>query len=294
MASFRIALLQMVSSGIDQAANLQKGAEYCRSAASMGADLALLPEMWNNGYCIYGPREPFNFEEWKTQAIDQQSEFFRRFVDLARELHMAIALTYLQRWENKPRNSVSIIDAQGNVLLTYAKVHTCEFDGEAYLTPGEDFPVCTLEYKDGTVRLGAMICFDREFPESARILMLNGAEIVLTPNACELDSNRLGQFRARAYENMTGMAMANYANPQENGHSVAYDGVCFSKSGKSIDPLIIEAGTNEGVFLAEFNLDRLRKWRKREVWGNAFRRPRLYEKLISPNVEEPFVRKKAT
>jgi len=61
-----------------------------------------------------------------------------------------------------------------------------------------------------------MICYDREFPESARILMLKGAEIILTPNCCELEQSRLGQFRTRAFENMVGVAMANYAAPQDN------------------------------------------------------------------------------
>ena len=87
-----------------------------------------------------------------------------------------------------------------------------------------------------------MICFDREFPESARILMLKGAEIILTPNACELEANRIGQFRARAMENMVGVAMANYAAPQENGHSVAFSPICFGEDERSLDPLVIEAG----------------------------------------------------
>ena len=46
-----------------------------------------------------------------------------------------------------------------------------------------------------------MICFDREFPESARILMLKGAELILTPNACKLDEKQINQFQTRAYEN---------------------------------------------------------------------------------------------
>jgi predicted amidohydrolase len=294
MISFRVALLQMVSCGDNQSANLRKGEEYCRAAAGMGADFALFPEMWSNGYSFFKPGEVGAFEIWKAQAIERKSGFFQHFVNLARELHIAIGLTYLENWENKPRNSISIIDRQGETLLTYAKVHTCEFDRESYLTPGDDFPVCNLKFEHGEVKLGAMICYDREFPESARILMLNGAEIILTPNACELEANRLCQFRTRASENMVGVAMANYAAPQDNGHSIAYDAVCFTKGGKSIDPLIIEGGMGEGIFLAEFDLESLRAWRKRETWGNAFRRPRLYSRLVSTDVKEPFLRKKAT
>ena len=87
-------------------------------------------------------------------------------------------------------------------MLTYAKVHTCEFDIEASCTPGDDFYVCDLDTAAGEVKLGAMICYDREFPESARILMLKGAEVILTPNSCPLEINRLSQYRARAFENM--------------------------------------------------------------------------------------------
>lgn len=82
------------------------------------------------------------------------------------------------------------------------------------------------------VNVGAMICFEREFPESARILMLRGAELVLVPNACEMEANRLGQLRARAFENMVGIALANYASPQANGHSVAFDGMAFEADGR--------------------------------------------------------------
>ena len=91
-----------------------------------------------------------------------------------------------------------------------------------------------------------------------------------------------------------GVAMANYAAPQENGHSVAYDGIAFNTDESSRDTLIIEAGESEGVYVAEFDLERLRAYREHEAWGNAFRRPRLYNALISQEVHEPFVRPEAT
>lgn len=177
--------------------------------------------------------------------------------------------------------------------MTYAKVHTCDFDEEAALTPGEDFYVCRLDTDQGGIEIGAMICFDREFPESARVLMLKGAELILTPNACELEANRIGQFRARAFENMMGVAMANYAAPQQNGHSVAFDAVTFSENERTRDTLIIEAGEGEGVYLAEFDMDAIRAYRAHEVWGNAFRKPRRYGVLTSLNVGPPFVRAEA-
>src|SRR5205085_6307334 len=212
-----------------------------------------------------------------------------------RELNMAIALTYLERWPGAPRNAVSLIDRHGRLLMTYAKVHTCEFDVEAALTPGDAFPVCALDSEPCEVKIGLMICYDREFPESARILMLNGAELILTPNACRLDAHRLSQFKTRAYENMLGVAMTNYAAPQNNGHSVAYDAVAYPIiDGEPRDTLIIEAGESEDVYMATFDLDSIRAYREREAWGNAYRRPRYYGALTATEVRPPFVRSDAT
>jgi len=293
MGALKVALMQMAAHGDEQAANLAKGEGFCRRAAAMGADAALFPEMWNIGYTPC-PSEPGAHQDWLAQAIGPQDDFVTHFRELARELGMAIALTYLERWPGAPRNSVSLIDRRGEIVMTYAKVHTCEFDWEAVCTPGDDFTVCALDTAHGEVKIGLMICFDREFPESARVLMLKGAELILTPNACELEPNRIGQFRARAYENMVGVAMANYASPQENGHSVAFSPVAFDQDERSCDTLVIQAGDREGVYLAEFDMDQMRAWREREVWGNAFRKPRRYSLLTSLNVEPPFVRRGAS
>jgi len=279
----RIALLQMTASGDDQDANLSKGEAFCRRAKEMGADIALFPEMWNIGYTFYDPSQADAGEIWQAQAISQDDRFVTHFKALAKELNMAIALTYLEKWHGSPRNSVSLIDRHGEIVLTYAKVHTCDFDREAALTPGEDFDVCTLDTDEGEVRIGAMICYDREFPESARILMV-------TPNACTLEDHRIGQFKARAFENMVGVAMTNYAAPQNNGHSVAFDAVAFDDNEDAQETLIVEADEDEGIYLADFDMDRIRTYRAREAWGNAFRKPRSYGLLTSLEVEYPFTR----
>jgi len=300
-----IALLQMVSHGNDQEANLAKGDAFCRRAREMGADIALFPEMWHIGYTLY-PGYPNDFDEigaeppevlaararWQAQAVGPDDPFVLHFRRLAIELGMAIAITYLEKWPGAPRNTVSLIDRRGHIVLTYAKVHTCDFSLEWACTPGEDFSVCTLETDKGPVQVGVMICYDREFPESARILMLKGAEIILVPNACEMEQNRLTSLRTRAYENMVGVALANYAAPQDNGHSVAYDGIAFA-NGKARDMLVVEAGDQEGIYLAPFALERLRDYRARETWGNAFRRPHRYGLLTSLEVNPPFVRRNA-
>jgi len=290
MSLVKVALLQMTGFGYDQEANLAKGETFCRRARDMGAGIALFPEMWNIGYTFPDSPQPNANEAWRAQAVGPQDGFVTHFQRLARELDMAIVLTYLERRDGAPRNSLSLIDRHGEILMTYAKVHTCDFGKEAALTPGDDFHVCALDTNQGEVEVGAMICFDREFPESARILMLKGAELILTRNACDLEENRIGQFRARAFENMVGMAMTNYAAPQQNGHSVAFDAVAFDKSEAAQDTLIVEAGEEEGVYIAEFDMGKIRAYREREVWGNAYRKPRRYALLTSDAVDRPFIR----
>jgi len=293
MKRFKVALLQLISSD-EPDGNLYKGISYCKIAREMGADIALFPEMWNIGYNFSLRKQ--NEKKWLGNAIDANSDFFRKFQEQAKTLEMAIGITYLEKWENLQRNTVSIIDYQGNCVLTYAKVHTCDFDEEKYLTPGEDFYVTELQTKNGQVKIGAMICYDREFPESARILMLKGAEIILVPNACPMEINRKSQLRTRAFENMVGIALANYANgqPDCNGHSLAYDGMAYGETSpnkfEARDTLLIEADESEGVYLAEFDIEKIREYRKKEVWGNAYRKPSKYSLLISEKIEEPFIR----
>ena len=124
-----------------------------------------------------------------------------------------------------------------------------------------------------------MICYDREFPESARILMLQGAELVLVPNACPMEINRLSQLRGRAYENMLAIATCNYPAPHPdcNGHSTLYDGVIYLPGMPgSRDMCVFEAGSEEGIYMAKLDIDMLRDYRRREVWGAKHRRPDLY------------------
>lgn len=268
--------------------NLNKGLEYCRRAKEMGADIALFPEMWSVGYNI-----PENIDELKASSVSAGGEFVNSFGELARELNMAIGITFLERYEPLPRNSICLFDRFGSRKFVYAKVHTCDFGDECRLTPGDDFYVTQLDTEQGGVKVGAMICYDREFPESARILMLKGAELILVPNACPMEINRLSQLRARAFENMVGIATVNYplGKPDCNGHSTAFDGIAYRPhDAGSRDTLIIEAGEREGIYMADFPLDDIREYRGREVHGNAYRRPQKYGLLISENIEEPFIR----
>jgi N-carbamoylputrescine amidase len=284
-----IALLQLAGLGYDREASLRRGREACREAAALGADLALFPELWSTGYEFVGA----DLERWRAQAVARDDPWVTEYGRLAAELRMAVAVTYLEATPAGPRNAITLFDRDGHEALTYAKVHTCSFDlPEDALVPGEEYPVVRLPFEEGFVDVGAMICFDREFPEAARALALCGAELILVPNACELEANRLGQVRSRAFENMAAVAVSNYASPPaglgeglENGHSTLVDPIAFDANGHSRDTRVFEAGEAEGVYVVRLDLDALREWRSREVWGTRCRRPETYGALLEGRVD---------
>lgn len=292
MDKLKIALLQIAPCGTLEK-NLEKGMNACRRARELGADIALFPEMWSNGYNIYN--RPV--DEWQAEAIAADSDFVASFGTLAKELGIAVGITLLEKLEaygQNPRNTLILFDRYGEKKITYAKVHTCDFDVERSLAPGDDFYVTALDTACGEVKVGAMICYDREFPESARILMLKGAELILVPNACPMELNRLSQLRARAYENMLAIATCNYPGsvPDCNGGSSVFDGVAYlPESDGSRDTCILLADDKEDIFLAELDLERLRAYRENEVHGNAYRHPKKYGLLTDTKIDSPFIRK---
>jgi N-carbamoylputrescine amidase len=279
-------LLQLVSAGRDRDANLRKGDEFCRRAVSAGADVALFPEMWSIGYQPFDRARSDDRDAWLALAVARDDPFVAHFGALARELGMAIAITYLERWPGAPRNTLTLFDRHGDAVLTYAKVHLGPWDPpDNACAPGDEFPVCSLDTRAGIVRVGAMICFDREFPESARMLMLNGTELILTPNACDLDDHksgigdvRIAQFRARAFENLVAVAMANYATPQFDGRSLA----CYPDGS-----LIVQADSAEQVVQVQLDLERLRRYREREASRDAPRCPEKYAAIASASHPRP-------
>lgn len=288
MKLLKIALLQIAPRG-SLTENIEKGIEYCKKAKALGADIALFPEMWSNGYDL----ENRTIDELMSEAVTNDGEYANAFSETARELEMAVAVTLLENYGGAPRNSMILFDRFGERQFTYAKVHTCDFGSEKILKRGDDFYVIELDTAAGIVKVGAMICYDREFPESARILMLKGAELILVPNACPMEINRLSQLRGRAYENMLAVATCNYPEsvPDCNGGSSVFDGVAYlPELENSRDTRILQADGKEGIFIAELDLDMLRGYREREVHGNAYRRPEKYKLLIDNMIEKPFIR----
>ena len=271
--NLEIAFLQL-QPGESLEEQLEIGTKACIEARNRGADIALFPEMWSDGYYL-----PQDEKELNQLAIRKDSDFIQTFQNLAAELQMAIGITFLEKTDSKPLNSIILFDRNGNEILHYSKVHTCAFDAEKVLAAGNDFYTADLDFGRGTVKVGAMICFDREFPESARILMLKGAGLILAPNACPMEINRLSALRTRAYENMLAVATCNYpkGHPDCNGHSTLFDGVPWLPDEPGVrDMCVFEAPSEEGIYIAELDLDQLRNHRRDDVMGDKYRRPDVY------------------
>lgn len=276
--NLRIALLQLLP-GDTLEKQLETGIKACKRAKEMGADIALFPEMWSCGYDI-----PQDAEKLNEMAVSSSSDFVQAFGKLASELKMAIGITYLEKHDPKPLNSVMFFDMEGKEILHYSKVHTCDFSDEIMLSSGEEFYVADLNTSKGTIKFGSMICFDREFPESARVLMMKGAEVILAPNACPMEINRLSALRTRAYENMVCVATCNYpeGQPDCNGHSTVFDGVAWLRDKPGVrDMCILEAPGEADVYVADIDMDQLREYRAHEVMGNNYRHPETYGSLLN-------------
>lgn len=282
---FKVAILQL--NAINNMDNsLKKGLIACRKAKELGADIAVFPEMWNIGYEM--PENDEDLGDWINKSIYENNNYLLAFKKLAKELNMAISITFLEKTKDLPKNSVIIYDRFGNKILKYSKVHTVDFKMEKYMTPGNDFYVGELDYVKGKLNIGSMICYDREFPESSRILMIKGAEIILVPNACFMSKIRLEQLKIRAYENMVGIVTVNYTD--YGGRSSAFSPIVRDENKKELNSEILIMDENESIQIVEFNMDEIRNYREHGTWGDAYRKPFLYEYISQEHVKEPFIR----
>lgn len=306
---FHIAVVQAEQQMYDCDKNVQRGLEFIKQAKEMGADLVLFPECWIQGYrmpLLYEEKtleelfemkecgmtweeieENSAYQEWKEEALELTDARIQVFCEKARELSIGIVLTCYTKGKKRPRNSAIVIDKTGKILMQYDKVHTCDFSLECLLEKGETFNVCDFH----GIKLGIMICYDREYPESARELMLKGAEIILVPNACSGMRPRVNVLETRAYENMVGVVMANYAG-ENMGNSCAFSPIPWDENGYGVDMTLFKAEeTKTDIYMATYHLEQLRNYREHEMMGATFRNVNAYEKLLEQKVEKPFLRK---
>ena len=275
---FRAAILQQQPQKGLVKENLETVLAAVKSASERHADILLLPECFLTGYF---------FPVTNKDALETDCPEIQTVCRAAAEYSTEVVLTAFTKGYEKPGNSAIVIDKSGKILMSYSKVHTCDFSDEKCLESGSEFKVCDFH----GIKLGIMICYDREYPESARVLMLKGAEIILVPNDCASMSPRLNALSTRAYENMTGIAMAN--PPGDNaGNSCAFSPICWDENGICTDNTLLMAGEKEtGLFYADFDMESIRKYRETEMMGNTFRKVKAYTELMSPEILPPFIRK---
>jgi N-carbamoylputrescine amidase len=284
-----VAALQFACSW-DLDANLERAERKVRAAAAQGAGLILLPELFATPYfCI---EQDVGFLELAQPAAD--SPLLRRFGALARELGVVLPVSFFERDRNAFFNSIAIFDADGSNLGVYRKAHIPDGPGyqeKFYFMPG-DTGFRAWDTRVG--RIGVGICWDQWFPESARAMALQGAEVLLYPTAIgsepppapPLDSRdhwrRVQQGHAAA--NMMPIVVANRigverarGGPEEL--QIRFYGSSFIADGTGA--IVAEADReHEAVVLASFDLDALRQ--RRQGWF-VFRdrRPDLYGPLLS-------------
>lgn len=282
MKKCKVALVQYDTKEPDLDRNTETALRLIREASEAGADLVLFPECFLSSYSAPDICEKLlpvseiehdpEFRKWCERALTEEDEHFLSVTRLAAERKIGVVITGFSKGKQYPQNTAWIIDRDGNVILKYSKVHTCDFDWERYLESGEEFPVCQF---DG-ITVGCMICYDREYPESARELMLNGAELILHPNSCGGMAPRLKELSVRAMENMVGIAMAN--PPAERmGNSCAFTPVVWTREGMD-NTLFVGEELEETIYYVEFDMDEIRAYRASEDLGK-YRKPKAYKRL---------------
>jgi len=273
-----VGVLQMRSAGKNKNQNTQIVITKMEEAAREGADILLLPECFITGY---------EFPIDRQNVLREDEKYLPEICKAAKETGIGVVATAFTQGKKQPQNSAFVIDKDGSILMKYSKVHTCDFADEVCLEGGDEFKVCNF----GGINLGVMICYDREYPESARVLMMKGAEIILVPNDCCSMKPRIQALSTRAYENMAGIVMAN-PNGENAGCSCAYSPICWDMHGVCVDNTILLADEmTEGLYYADFDMDKIRCYREHEMMGNTFRKVQAYKELLSDEVHDPFIRK---
>ncbi|MGH7437874.1 MAG: N-carbamoylputrescine amidase [Polyangiaceae bacterium] len=262
--------------GASREENLARVEKHVRAAAAQGARVILPPELFEGPY-FCREESPVHFAEARDAGDD---EAVARMRDVARELGVTIPVSFFERAGQAYYNSCAIVDADGTVLGTYRKSHVPDgpgYEEKFYFRPGDTgFRV----WKTRHAALGVGICWDQWFPETARAMMLLGAEVLLFPTAIgsephdpDLDTRDPWQraMIGHAVSNVVPVVAANRTGV-EGGQS--FYGSSFIADSRG-DKLAELGRGDEGVILATFDLDAIA--RARAAWGFfRDRRPELY------------------
>ncbi len=178
MRNVTVAAIQMKMSTQPED-NIKKADEMVREAAAQGANIILLPELFERPYFCQERR--YDYYGFAMPVLENAA--VKHFMKVAEELSLVIPVSFYEKDENKLYNSAAVIDADGSVLGVYRKTHIPDdhyYQEKFYFSPGNTgFPVWDTRYG----RIGIGICWDQWFPETARALAVKGAELILYPTA---------------------------------------------------------------------------------------------------------------
>jgi N-carbamoylputrescine amidase len=279
-----VAALQ-ASFGNDMAANIAKVERLVRDAAKRGAQVVLPPELFQG---IYFPtrQDP----KWFATAYPPtEHPCVLALSKLAKELKIAVPISFFEKDGPRYYNSVAIADSDGAILGLYRKSHIPDGPGyqeKYYFRPG-DTGFKSWTTKQG--RVGAGICWDQWYPEAARAMVLQGAEILLYPTAIgtepydlSLDTHQRWQrvMQGHAVANAVPVVAANRIGEEVNdGVSQRYYGHSFIAD--HTGEIVASFGdSEEGGLVHSFDLGEIERYRAE--WGFfRDRRPDLYGKSIA-------------
>lgn len=287
MRKVTVAAVQMACAA-DPEQNRRTAAEMVRRAAADGAQIILLPELFENRYFCQERR----YESYALATSPAENPAVRQMQALAAELSVVIPVSFYERAGTALYNSVAVIDADGSICGIYRKTHIPDdhfYQEKFYFTPGDTgFRVWNTRY----ARIGVGICWDQWFPETARFMAVKGAELLFYPTAIgsepilEVDSmphwRRCMQGHSAC--NLMPVIAANRVGLEtvepcaENGNqssSLWFYGSSFITDGTG-ELVTSMDRDSEGVITASFDLDPLAE--DRLSWGLfRDRRPELYK-----------------
>jgi predicted amidohydrolase len=269
--SVRVAALQMSGVEGDVAANLARVEAQLREAARHGAHIALTPEAALSGYT--------DRERSRAAAVCVPGPETDYLVRLCAELRIHLLVGLVARAGEGYTNSVAVLGPEG-LLGCFSKVHINRHEEPVGYTRGDRFPTWELRLNDTPLRIGVMICYDREVPEAARLLALQGIDILFNPLACSCPAEEIHRalIRVRAFENEIYLVMVNHAAPRMNGLSFM-----VGPQGN----ILYTVGAAEEVFTCDLDLGALDRHRERGIYGFHHRRPELYGALTDPKGVAP-------
>ena len=265
--------------------NVNKAEKLIREAAKQGANIVLIQELFETPYF---PIDQDNRHLGLARPVDNHPTI-TRMAQLARELSVVLPVSFFELSKRVFFNSLAMIDADGSLLGVYRKTHipnTIGYQEKTYFSPGDlGFRVWKTRY--GNVGVG--ICWDQWFPETARCLALNGAEMLFFPTAigsepggAEVDSRDHWQrvMQGHAGANIMPLVASNRIGV-EKGASLEMTFYGSSFIADHTGAKVAEANrTDETVLTATFDLEEIRHYR--EDWG-VFRdrRPARYGAIMT-------------